>query len=398
MVRIACTRAASRVLVIVAAFGSAVSAAPQFEAPARSSAVISIPAEGLYRFGSEKVERRELPQRLYDALHDAPAEAQVVELIAGEDVRYVVVRDALCIIRELGFDSVRLEVLRADAADPDALLEARIVSCPVGVRAESSGLPPPTYPERASDDPPPLPLPPPPPKAPPRTVAEAQPVPEVMDPSTLFVDVRAASGSQTIAVNSRAVQPSQLRTFLQGFIADRPHDDRHVALKASREIAFGEVAGVMADIEAAGASVIWLVVDDIEGPTEIAPVLPHPPSEAGGIPGGVKGLETAPLPPNIVRVSGGVLRGKAIRKPQPSYPGMAKAAGVEGAVAVEVTVDESGTVYSARAISGHPLLRDAAVTAARGWTFKPTLRQGKRVMVIGTITFDFRAPQRPPQD
>lgn len=223
-------------------------------------------------------------------------------------------------------------------------------------------------------------------------------MPEVMDPSTLFVDVRAASGSQTIAVNSRAVQPSQLRTFLQGFIADRPHDARHVALKASKEIAFGEVAGVMADIEAAGASVIWLVVDDIEGPTEIAPVLPHPPSEAGGIPGGVKGLETAPLPPNIVRVSGGVLRGKAIRKPQPSYPGMAKAAGVEGAVAVEVTVDESGTVYSARAISGHPLLRDAAVTAARGWTFKPTLRQGKRVMVIGTITFDFRAPQRPPQD
>jgi len=42
---------------------------------------------------------------------------------------------------------------------------------------------------------------------------------------------------------------------------------------------------------------------------------------------------------------------------------------VSGAVVVEVTVDEQGNVISARAISGPPLLRDAAVDAARGWKF-----------------------------
>jgi TonB family protein len=58
-------------------------------------------------------------------------------------------------------------------------------------------------------------------------------------------------------------------------------------------------------------------------------------------------------------------------------------------VVVEVTVDEEGKVISARAISGHPLLKDAAVEAARGWTFTPTKLQGDPVKVIGTITFNF---------
>ncbi|HJZ67954.1 MAG TPA: tetratricopeptide repeat protein, partial [Blastocatellia bacterium] len=58
-------------------------------------------------------------------------------------------------------------------------------------------------------------------------------------------------------------------------------------------------------------------------------------------------------------------------------------------VVVEVTIDEEGNVISARAISGHPLLKDAAIDAARGWTFNQTLLQGVPVKVIGTITFRF---------
>jgi protein TonB len=58
-------------------------------------------------------------------------------------------------------------------------------------------------------------------------------------------------------------------------------------------------------------------------------------------------------------------------------------------VVVEVTVDEQGNVMSARAISGHPLLKEAAVAAARGWRFTPTLLTGTPVKVIGTITFNF---------
>jgi protein TonB len=58
-------------------------------------------------------------------------------------------------------------------------------------------------------------------------------------------------------------------------------------------------------------------------------------------------------------------------------------------VVVEVTVDEAGSVIAARAISGHPLLKDAAVAAARGWKFSPTMLTGVAVKVIGTITFNF---------
>jgi protein TonB len=91
----------------------------------------------------------------------------------------------------------------------------------------------------------------------------------------------------------------------------------------------------------------------------------------------------------MIRKSGGVLSGEAVRRTQPPYPPLAKAARVSGAVVVEITIDEDGNVISARAMSGHPLLKDAAVAAARGWKFRPTLLSGQPVKVIGTITFNF---------
>jgi hypothetical protein len=43
----------------------------------------------------------------------------------------------------------------------------------------------------------------------------------------------------------------------------------------------------------------------------------------------------------------------------------------------------------ANAISGHPLLRDSAVEAARKWEFKPTELSGAAVKVQGTLTFNY---------
>ncbi|HXG95340.1 MAG TPA: TonB family protein [Blastocatellia bacterium] len=96
-----------------------------------------------------------------------------------------------------------------------------------------------------------------------------------------------------------------------------------------------------------------------------------------------------PAPPKVIRKSGGVLAAEATNLVNPAYPPLAKAARVSGSVVVEVTIDEEGNVIAARAISGHPLLKDAAVDAARGWKFKPTLLSGQPVKVIGTITFNF---------
>lgn len=98
----------------------------------------------------------------------------------------------------------------------------------------------------------------------------------------------------------------------------------------------------------------------------------------------------APTPPRAP-ISGGVLNGKALSLPKPAYPPIAKAAHASGTVVVQVTISESGSVISATAMSGHPLLRPAAVAAARGARFSPTKLSGQPVKVTGVITYNFVA-------
>jgi TonB family protein len=88
-------------------------------------------------------------------------------------------------------------------------------------------------------------------------------------------------------------------------------------------------------------------------------------------------------------ISGGVLNGKAKTLPQPEYPAIAKNAHAAGTVVVQVIIDERGDVISARAVSGHRLLRQAAIDAARQAKFTPTLLSGQPLMVTGTLSYDF---------
>lgn len=94
-------------------------------------------------------------------------------------------------------------------------------------------------------------------------------------------------------------------------------------------------------------------------------------------------------PMKKLRISGGVLRGGAVKKVQPPYPAIAKAARASGAVAVQVTIGTTGEILSAEAVSGHPLLRDVATAAAREWQFKPTELSGVPVNISGVLTFHF---------
>lgn len=96
---------------------------------------------------------------------------------------------------------------------------------------------------------------------------------------------------------------------------------------------------------------------------------------------------TAKEPPKMI--SGGVLNGKAISLPKPPYPPAARAVNASGAVSVQVTVDLDGKVIEASAVSGHALLRAAAVAAARQARFAPTLLSGKPVKVSGILTYNF---------
>lgn len=90
-------------------------------------------------------------------------------------------------------------------------------------------------------------------------------------------------------------------------------------------------------------------------------------------------------------ISGGVLNGKALSLPKPAYPPIARQARASGTVVVQVVIDEQGNVVSARAVSGHPLLRAVSEAAARGAKFSPTKLSGKPVRVSGVITYNFVA-------
>lgn len=118
------------------------------------------------------------------------------------------------------------------------------------------------------------------------------------------------------------------------------------------------------------------------GPPVVAPGAPPPPP-----PPPPKATPT-PEPKKVIK-SGGVLNGKATSLPKPTFPANAKAVRASGVVSVQVVVDETGRVISANAVSGHPLLRAAAVTAARNARFAPTLLSGQAVKVNGIINFNF---------
>ncbi len=83
------------------------------------------------------------------------------------------------------------------------------------------------------------------------------------------------------------------------------------------------------------------------------------------------------------------VNGKASSLRKPSYPAAARAVRATGAVNVQVTIDEDGEVITASAVSGHPLLRQAAERAAMESKFAPTMLQGQPVQITGIIVYNF---------
>lgn len=98
----------------------------------------------------------------------------------------------------------------------------------------------------------------------------------------------------------------------------------------------------------------------------------------------------APTPaPRRIVTSPRVLNGLAISLPKPAYPLIAKQARIQGAVNVQVLVDETGRVISAKAVSGSPMLMHAAQEAALGARFSPTMLGDQAVKVSGVIVYNF---------
>jgi periplasmic protein TonB len=122
-----------------------------------------------------------------------------------------------------------------------------------------------------------------------------------------------------------------------------------------------------------------------------------PGGQLGGVIGGIVNATSnlsavpkfAPVQPQRVRISQGVTKGLLIRRVEPSYPTLARAARVQGEVVLSAVISVNGEIENLQLVSGHPMLVPAALTAVKQWRYKPYLLNGQPTEVETTITVIF---------
>jgi protein TonB len=114
---------------------------------------------------------------------------------------------------------------------------------------------------------------------------------------------------------------------------------------------------------------------------------------SGGAVGGVFSKQAGPkvqlATPKTVRISAGVAQGMLVARTMPAYPAIARSARVSGTVVLEVTILKTGAVTDIRAVSGPPMLRQAAIDAVHTWRYKPYMLDNEPVDVEATLNVNF---------
>lgn len=100
-------------------------------------------------------------------------------------------------------------------------------------------------------------------------------------------------------------------------------------------------------------------------------------------------VQTQAKPVRVSALSAGML----LTPIRPIYPEIARAARVSGQVIVEAVISKTGAIESLQAISGPPLLREAALDAIRAARYRPFLLNNQPVEVQTTITVNFSLGQ-----
>lgn len=152
----------------------------------------------------------------------------------------------------------------------------------------------------------------------------------------------------------------------------RPYGDYKIGPINSDPVGAGPVGPTSSGDEKTGTSAPSGSVKETES-TAVVEVKPPPPP-----------------PAKSVTKSLGVINGKATSLPVPTYPAAAVSLNVQGSVDVQVMIDETGKVVSAKAVNGHPLLRGPAEKAAFGARFSPTKLSDLPVKVTGVIVYNFK--------
>lgn len=104
----------------------------------------------------------------------------------------------------------------------------------------------------------------------------------------------------------------------------------------------------------------------------------------------------AALPPGVFRIGGGVSAPVPTFRADPEYSEEARKAKWQGAVLLQVVIDESGIPQSIQVVRPLGLgLDQKAIEAVEKWRFKPGMKDGQPVPVAANIEVNFRLLQSP---
>jgi len=73
---------------------------------------------------------------------------------------------------------------------------------------------------------------------------------------------------------------------------------------------------------------------------------------------------------------------KVIARTAPVYPELAKKMHLSGKVKIEVIVNASGGVASAKVVGGNPVFETSAIDAIKQWKFEPAATSTKGLVVL----------------
>ncbi len=93
--------------------------------------------------------------------------------------------------------------------------------------------------------------------------------------------------------------------------------------------------------------------------------------------------------PKAVRLSSGVVEGLLVRKITPIYPKLAIIAHQQGTVVLQAQIGRDGSIENLHAVSGPPMLIQAAIDAVRQWRYRPYLLNNEPVEVDTQISVIF---------
>jgi len=92
--------------------------------------------------------------------------------------------------------------------------------------------------------------------------------------------------------------------------------------------------------------------------------------------------EPPPGDPNVrppITIGGHVEPATLVEQTKPVYPAVARTARIEGIVLLEGTINVRGKIENLHAVSGHPMLLEAAIKAVEKWKYRPAKLNGQLI-------------------